>query len=104
VQRLTLDSVVAGALVVALGVWLLERGQEPTHLIWAGVVVIIGPWVPTIVYRLALLRAWRSLPEVQILDVFGPVLGPAVAAHGMAVVLEAVKGAIAALGVRHAGR
>lgn len=99
VQRLSLDSVVAGLLVVLLGLWLLERGQEPTHLIWAGVAVIIGPWIPTIVYRLALLRRWSTMPEVQILDIFGPVLGPAVAAHGMAPVLEAVRGAIASLGV-----
>jgi len=104
VQRLSLDSVVAGGLVVALGLWLLERGQEPTHLIWVGVSLIAGPWLPMTLYRLALLRRWASLPEVQIVDAFGPLLVPAVEAHGMAATLDAVRGALADLGGRHVER
>lgn len=52
VQRMSLEPVVAGALVVGLGLWLLERGKEPTHLIWVGVSLICGPWLPLTLYQI----------------------------------------------------
>lgn len=104
VQRLTLGPVTAGALVVALGLWLLERGQEPTHMIWVGVTMIAGPWLPIALHQLALARRWEALPEVKILDAFGPLLAPAVAAHGMAATLRVVRAALDELGEPRGGR
>lgn len=104
IQRLSLGPVTAGALVVALGLWLLERGQEPTHMIWVGVAMITGPWLPMTLYRLALARRWASLPEVQVVDAFGPILAPAVAQHGLPAVLGVVRHALAEMGGRNVQR
>lgn len=100
IQRLSLGPVTAGGLVVGLGLWLLERGQEPTQLIWVGVAIITLPWLPMVLYYLAVLRRWSELPEVKLLDAFGPILAPAVAAYGLPEVLEAVKTSLAEMARR----
>lgn len=104
IQRLSLGPVTAGALVVALGLWLLERGQEPTHMIWVGVAMIAGPWLPLALHHLALARRWSNLPEVQVVDAFGPLLAPAVEQHGLSAVLRVVKRALAEMGGRDVER
>lgn len=98
IQRLSLGPVTAGVLVVMLGLWLLERGQEPTQMIWLGVLIITLPWLPLVLHLLAAWRRYSDLPEVKILDAFGPILAPAVDAHGMPATLRAVQRALAEMG------
>lgn len=100
--RWSLEPVVAGAVVVGLGLWLLERGKEPTHLIWVGVALIAGPWLPLTLYRLALLRS----PEMRAVHAIGAILAPAFERFGMPAVLVVVEAAIAQMhqGGRHDGR
>lgn len=100
--RWSFEPVVAGAVVVGLGLWLLERGKEPTQLIWVGVALIAGPWLPLTLYRLALVRS----PEMRAVHALGAILAPAFERFGMPAVFGAVEQAIAQLheGGRHDGR
>ena len=100
--RWSFEPVVAGAVVVGLGLWLLERGKEPTQLIWVGVALIAGPWLPLTLYRLALVRS----PEMRAVHALGAILAPAFERFGLPTVFGAVEQAIAQLheGGRHDGR
>lgn len=85
---------VAALLVIALGLWLAERKQEPTPVLWVGIIVLTGRWLPTLLFQLAALRAWGASPAVRFVNALADVLEPAVQRHGIESVVREVRRAI----------
>lgn len=82
---------VAALLVIALGLWLAERKQEPTPVLWVGIIVLTGRWLPSLLYQLAALRAWGANPAVRLVNALSDVLAPAVERHGVEAVVRKVR-------------